>query len=162
MPKQIPLTKGMFAICDDDDYVYLSKFKWYYSGEGYAVMSTYSEGKAVKIRMHRFIIRAEKGQIVDHINFVRTDNRKENLRIVTASVNCQNTPIYGKVKFKGVSYCKKRNKYKAYIRKDRKTFYLGSFSTAFDAAAAYDKKAIELYGQDATTNEKIFSQEHKK
>ena len=48
-----------------------------------------------------------------------------------------------------------RNKYAAFIGKDYKRFYLGSFNNVTDAAKAYDKKAVELYGSDALTNEKL-------
>lgn len=160
--KTIPLTRGLEAIVDDDDWEYLKKFKWYASTQGYAVMSIYSEKKNVKIKMHRFIMQAKKGQIIDHLSKNKLDNRKENLRVATASQNSQNTFSYGSVRLKGVSYDKRRNKYKAYIQKDKKSYYIGSFNTAFEAASAYDRMAIQLFGIDASTNEKIFTQNLKK
>ncbi len=42
--------------------------------------------------LHRFIMHAEPGQIVDHQNWNGLDNRKANLRIVTNSQNMQNRP----------------------------------------------------------------------
>lgn len=41
--------------------------------------------------LHRFIMNAEKGQIVDHINFNTLDNRRSNLRFVTAKESANHT-----------------------------------------------------------------------
>ena len=40
--------------------------------------------------MHTFIKKTPKGKVVDHINNDRTDNREENLRVVTVSENNRN------------------------------------------------------------------------
>jgi hypothetical protein len=45
-----------------------------------------------------------------------------------------------------------RNKWGAEVFKDNQKFYLGSYDTAEDAARAYNKKAKELYGDEAKLN----------
>lgn len=44
--------------------------------------------------LHRFIVGAEKGQIVDHISRDTLDNRRENLRFCTAAQNGFNSKLY--------------------------------------------------------------------
>ena len=80
--KTIELTKDYVAVVDDDDYDNLRKYSWCYS-HGYAV--SYINGKLV--RMHRFILDYYGDQDIDHINNNGLDNRKENLRIVSRTIN---------------------------------------------------------------------------
>ena len=109
--------------------------------------------------MHRFIMKAERGQIVDHINGNTLDNRKENLRIVTAQQNSQNrlrTVSPGKTSnFKGVSWNKQRQKWFAGIRADGVTHRLGFFDDEIEAALAYDAAAKIHHGEYARTNEQM-------
>jgi hypothetical protein len=53
---------------------------------------------------------------------------------------------------KGCSWCASKQKWRAQIAKDYKNYPLGFFEDKFDAARAYDAKAIELFGPDARTN----------
>ena len=97
---------------------------------------------------------------VDHINGNTLDNRKENLRLCT---NQQNAMHRGKTKnnksgYKGVRYMKKKKgminehskPWQAQIYLNQKQIYLGCYKTPEEAARAYDKKAIELFGEYAT------------
>jgi hypothetical protein len=98
-----------------------------------------------------------KGKEVDHINRNKLDNRRKNLRIVNRSQNCHNRPKYGKSKYRGVYYKSYISKYKtkpfmAYIASNSIRLVIGFFSTAKEAALAYDKKALELYGEYAQLN----------
>lgn len=77
--KQIPLTQGKFAIVDDEDFERVNAFKWQYHCDGYATSQ--------KSKMHRFILNAPKGMVVDHKNHDGLDNRKENIWICTNSQN---------------------------------------------------------------------------
>jgi len=88
-------------------------------------------------------------KVVDHINGDSFDNRVENLRESTTSLNCANRKGWSKSKFKGVY--RRKNRYESGIR-NGKLLFLGSFGTPEEAAEAYDKKAIEIYGASALTN----------
>ena len=153
--REIKLTTGgKFAIVDDDDYEKINKFKWSYKETGYAIRTEYSPLGKKKIAMHRFIMKAPKGLQCDHINGNRLDNRKENLRICTSQQNNWNR---GKRKnlssiYRGVHFHKKSNKWTAVIRKGSNVNYLGLFINETDAAIAYNKKAVVLFGEYARLN----------
>jgi len=99
--KFINISKGMKAIVDDDNYKYLKQFSWYYSKSGYAFrrLKTFYKDKQKHLSMHREImaedIRKSKNKklVVDHINKNKLDNRKENLRLVTQSINALNCKV---------------------------------------------------------------------
>lgn len=94
---------------------------------------------------------------VDHINLDRFDNRIHNLREATRSQNCANTgiPSHNTSGFKGVSRIKRNGKWGARISCDGTPYHLGTFQTAGEAAAAYDRAAILLFGSFARTNAMI-------
>jgi hypothetical protein len=59
----------------------------------------------------RYILKAKKGQIVDHINRNPLDNRRENLRIVNARQNVLNRRMRSNTGYIGVSRIPDRKKY---------------------------------------------------
>jgi hypothetical protein len=75
---------------------------------------------------------------IDHINNIKDDNRIVNLRLVTRKQNMQNVLAHkhNTSGFKGVSWHKPKNKWRAYIFVDYKQLYLGLFETKEAAAAA--------------------------
>lgn len=77
-------------IIDFDDYEKIKDMCWSLSDHGYIKNSSKTNGN---ISLHRFIMNCKKGEIVDHINRNRLDNRKENLRIVSCSQNNYNQSI---------------------------------------------------------------------
>lgn len=94
--KAVPLTKGLFALVDEEDFDKVSAFKWCASLESrgtkyYAVRWDYSVKPAQKVRMHRFVLGlgafAKDGVVVDHLNDDSLDNRKENLKLCRQDEN---------------------------------------------------------------------------
>lgn len=154
--KGIPLSMGKFAIVDNGDYDYLNRYRWYTAKD----CNTFYARKNIigtTIPMHRVIVGAIEGQIVDHINGNGLDNRKCNLRIVTNSQNAMNQGISknNTTGYKGVDYRKKENKFRARIKNNGTEYSLGYFNTAQEAADAYDIKAKELFGEFAKTNKDL-------
>lgn len=140
--KLIELTKGHFAIVDDQDFELLNKLKWQASGPKsnnafYAV----SRGG---IRMHRIIMDCPEDMIVDHINGNGLDNRRSNLRIGTQSLNCVNRKRTPGANLRGAR--KKKNRWQAYIKIHGKQKSLGYFSTEIEAHNAYMAAAAKEYG----------------
>ena len=81
------------------------------------------DGKPVTILMHRAILKTPKGVETDHINRDKLDNRRENLRRSTRSLNCLN-----KRPEQGVYLDKRSGKWKAAVTIDGFRKYLGTFS----------------------------------
>lgn len=97
-----------------------------------------------KIQAHKLVWLYIHGYIpkeIDHINMNRSDNRLSNLREVTHQQNCYNFPLFknNTSGYKGVSFIKKLNKFRAYIVKDNKQICIGLFKTAIDASNAYNE-----------------------
>ena len=159
--KQIPLTRGKFAIVDDADFEKLNRYNWYafrsYGNTFYAVRSIcLPNGKWRLIFMHRVILNLEYGdkRQGDHRNNNSLDNRRDNLRICTNRQNSQNsrpnkscTSVY-----KGVSWSKDRHKWVAQIKTQDKQTNLGRYVSEIEAARAYDVAAIKCFGEFAHTN----------
>lgn len=105
------------------------------------------------VYLHRFILNFPKGK-VDHIDGNPLNNRRSNLRVCTQQENTMNKrgSKSSSSKFKGVSWLKRDKRWYACINKNYKTYAIGYFKNEVDAAKAYDKKAIELFGQFAKTN----------
>ncbi len=99
--------------------------------------------------LHHLILPKKKGFEVDHINRDVMDNRRENLRYVTSSQNGMNR---GMMKsntsgYRGVTWDKKTEKWRARIGLNGKQIWLGYFDDIEEAATAYKKKALELFEQ---------------
>lgn len=153
MAKEIPLTQGKVAIVDDEDFEWLSRYKWCYTKAGYAVRASRINGKRRTVYMHREILQAPAGLEVDHINGDKLDNRRSNLRIVTKQQNMFNQrPRKGSSRYKGVTWFSRTQKWRAFIKIDGKFRSLGYFDDEKEAALAYDRAARELFGEYAKTN----------
>ena len=154
--KLIPLTRGLFAIVDSDDFEYLNQWKWhaqYASGIYYAYrsLSRKSGFYDKKLPMTRIILSVLPTLFIDHKNGNTLDNRKENLRICNRSQNNANKIMTtNKHKFKGIFSHSKG--FVARVEFKAKRIYCGYFKTAEEAAKGYDKKALELFGEFACLN----------
>lgn len=157
--KMIPLSGlvgyGRYAIVDDDVFDYLSQFMWSMDNYGYANRATKLEKNIWRPRrMHHDIIPNKKGQIVDHKNRNRLDNRRDNLRVCNSKESIRNRGLNknNSTGYKGVYLNKKKNKYQAYITVDRVHIYLGAYDNPIDAAKAYDRSATDNFGEFAFLN----------
>lgn len=159
--KQIQLTKGQVAIVDDDDYAFLSQFKWH-AHWSKGSKSFYALKGHKGMPMHRLIMGNPEGMLVDHDNHNTLDNRKENLRVCTKSQNCKNRKknvtqngVQTSSKYKGVSIHPESGKWRALLQVDGKSVSLGLYFSEEDAALAYDRGARKHFGEFAQTNFEI-------
>jgi len=151
--KRIKLSQGKFAIVDDEDYEILNKLKWCVSHK-YA----WHPGKRVKgkprlgVFMHRFILKATKGEQIDHIDGNGFNNCRSNLRRCTAS---QNTINRGPQKnnatgYKGVVL--EYGKYPVAKICVRGKHFVVRCKTIQEAAAEYNRLAVKHHGEFARLN----------
>ena len=103
-----------------------------------------------RIVMERILGRPlEKNELVDHINGNRYDNQRDNLRVATARQNVMNRKV-GKnntTGYKGVTWNKRRQMFRADIKFEGHSRTIGYFDTALEAHEAYCEKAKELFGE---------------
>ena len=134
------------ALIDIEDIDIIKDYKWSIDGNG--AVANGSVGK-----LHRFVLRAKDiKKEVDHWNRNPLDCRKSNLREITHSLNIHNSKTWkhntsGTV---GVTWDKRRKKWKAAIRVNYKVLSLGSYTDIHDAIIARknaEKKLlpIEIY-----------------
>jgi hypothetical protein len=147
---------GKVALVDDDDYEHLSRFKWY-ALKGWNTFYAFrnikrEDGKWRLLFMHREIVNTPKGILTDHKDHNGLNNQKRNLRNCTNQENQYNQRARGcSSKYKGVSSLGRGKGWRATIKKGE-TLHIGSYRTEQDAALAYNKKAVELFGEFANLN----------
>ena len=179
--KEIPISNNHIILVDDDDYEAAVKYKWTLSlkaRNSYQVC-TFSKGKGIPYKgvSYKRLILGLESKWTLFKNGNPLDLRKENIMVFNTisefiSVigkrpkkkgNELNTAISKaaqgktgstkKTTYIGVRYePKNQHKWHSIIKYNWKNYYLGSFTKEEDAALAYDRKALELYGPDATVN----------
>jgi hypothetical protein len=155
--KSIELTRGYKTLVDDEDYDELNRYLWHAhdSGKTYIYACRLDHKSGMMIYMHRYIMRAPPHLTVDHRDKNTLNNTRSNLRLADKRQQSANSKKYTGCysKYKGVSKMTRSPKWWAYIRVDGKTKHLGLFVSEKDAARAYNKAAIEGFGEFATLND---------
>lgn len=156
----VPLTKGFSAVIDASDWPLVSQFQWRVDlprqnkcKTAYAIATVRTpESTYHTIRMHRVILGAGRGQLVDHIDGNGLNNVRSNLRFATQSQQMANAPSRSKIGYKGVSPTTNGKRWRSLIRVNGVTYRLGHFDTPEEAARAYDEAALEHFGEYAFLN----------
>lgn len=173
---EITLRTGELCLIDDKDVDLVRSIKsvWRYTHNGRTGNKCYvravikdrdESGKfhCSTMYLHRLIMRATKGQIVDHINCDTLDNRRCNLRFATGSINSMNqkkrkASTFGgscSSRFKGVTIIGrlKTKKWRAMIHINQEgRLHLGYFESELEAAFAYDLASLEYHGEFGRRN----------
>jgi hypothetical protein len=165
----IQLTRGKNSLVDARDYAEMSGYRWHTQqatvrDHYYAVRSKRRDRVRTIHRLHREIAMRTHGDFpravqVDHKNRDSLDNRRENLRLSDPSTNranakktsCRETSS----QFKGVFRLKGGGLWLAVIQKDKRKHRLGYYESEADAARAYNRTAVEMFGEFARINEGV-------
>lgn len=142
----------LYCYLEDELLFFTEKKNWYLfkglsvtkSADGYSAVRKGTE----RIFTHRLICHAKEGDIVDHINRNKKDNRLTNLRITNKSVNAFNSKLRtdNTSGVRGVWYRKDTDKWTAEIMKDGKKYALGCFETKDEAIRARKEAEVKHYG----------------
>jgi hypothetical protein len=147
--KEIQLTHGKVAIVDDNMYEELSKYKWNavrtQSGVWHAMCT---------LVMHRVVIKAPVGSVVDHIDRDGLNNIKENLRITTVAGNAANRAKKKSSQYIGVTKIANKGgtRWRAYIVVDGGYVCVGHYLDEETAARQRDQAALSEIGADVELN----------
>lgn len=145
---KIPLGRsGKFAEIDDCDYDKVSHCAWYlYKDSGLE----YARNKD-RERMHRVILEAKPGQLVDHKNGNGLNNKRDNIRIATYSENNANRKSGSRSSSNYLGVSKRFYGYVAICKKNGK-IEKKCCKTEIEAAKTYNEMAIRLHGEFARLN----------
>lgn len=130
---------------DTEDETLLSAHGWHVDGNGY-VRATID---GVIVYLHRLIMCAKEGEVVDHRNGDTADNRRENLRVCTQAQNSRNARISRRNTsgLKGVSWHAPRALWRARVFCEGRTVHSSYHVHMCDAEDAV-RKARTLAHKD--------------
>ena len=156
--REIPLTQGLVALVDDEDYDKVCAYTWQAVTNGvdwYAVCTIYeADGAQWPLRMHRLIMDAPDDMEVDHVDHNTLDCRRNNMRLATHGQNMANRRMpqgENGSGYRGV-YMTTSGKWRAQIKSQGVIHQLGSYDTPEEAAMAWDEAALEMHGAFARLN----------
>lgn len=154
----IRLTQGYSTLVDEASLLELSRYRWCADvrpGGVYAITGT---GGLMR-RMHRLLCGAAGKQRADHWNGDTLDNRIANLRVCSPAQNNTNTRKISHRKgmepvsrFKGVSRNCTATRWVARIVVAGRDTHIGAFDSEEEAARAYDRAAVQHFGEFACLN----------
>jgi ElaB/YqjD/DUF883 family membrane-anchored ribosome-binding protein len=147
-------SKNEEIIVDEDSYSELINFKWYLTSRN-NMSYAHSRINGKLYSMHRYVMKYDGKEIVDHINNDTLDNRKCNLRICTYAQNGMNKKVSKNSTSEYIGVSKNKYGYYSRITVDGKILYLGTYKDEIDAAKARDIATLKYFGEHGNLNFKI-------
>lgn len=148
---------GLEAIIDLDDLDRVSSGIWYVYYDRSSTGLVYAHGRvgssAHPIRLHRFIMDAPKGVVIDHQNHNGLDCRKQNLRYCTTAQNGQyrsGPPRDNTSGVRGVYWKKRDQKWMAQVGVNGARVHVGVFDCLQEAEQATIEARRRLHGEFAS------------
>lgn len=157
---------------------YISKKDYYITKEkiltskptnrGYIRASLYGN-KNIKISIHQLVAISffdfiPNGQelVVNHKNFIKTDNRKLNLEIITNRENSNKKHLKSSSDYTGVSFDINSQKFTSHIFINRRLRHLGVFNTEKEASQYYENALLAIKnGTEILVKKPNFSSKYK-
>ena len=137
--KKLRIASESIILLDDDIYNSVPHTGWWINSYGYAVrQKRISNNKRKNIYIHHLVLPKIVGFDIDHINRNKLDNTRLNLRYATRSQNILNMDVKNNNTsgFKGVSWSKQHQKWRAFIYGGKNRKELGLFSNIREAIEA--------------------------
>ncbi len=160
----IPLGDGFEALIFDRHKEKAANFYWRHKiTRKKNVVKHYAEASVIEelrekygkyTSLHRVVADAPKDTEVDHKDGNGLDCRDFNLRLANSSQNSSNRHYQNSTGYRGVVRrlrCKNKP-FAAQIEKDGKNRFIGGFVTAIEAAIAYNREALRVFGDFAILN----------
>ena len=143
--------KAYLVKVNNSTFEWASQLRWILN-RGYVFLSTSSHYPNER-RLHRLIMKAQKGQEIDHKDGNPLNNLISNLRIATRAQNQQNRKLHknNTSGFKGV--VKTPFGWRAQLRINGKLKYFGHYTTKEVAALAYNEASKNHFGQYGRLNQ---------
>ena len=138
----VSIGNGHSVLVDAEDVGLVHAHTWTIHRKGYAETCIKNEGRWTTQRLHRMIVSAPKGVIVDHINHDTFDMRKVNLRCVTSSQNSQNRRGASSVSSTGIRnvyWFKGIQRFCVELQVDGKNKRFGTYKTLEEARVVADE-----------------------
>lgn len=143
-----------FGLVEERDLPKVLKHRWR-AFKPRKVCYAYTSVKRDALYMHNLIMGTSRGIEIDHRNRNGLDNVRKNLRKSDRSTNSCNRPANrnNTSGYKGVTFDRRYGKWRSVIGLNNKTYFLGYFKTAKEAARAYNRGAVKHHGSFAYLNE---------
>lgn len=162
--KEIPGYEGLYAISSQGDVFSVKRgkmLKQSLNTPGYFFVCLYKDGMRKHLLTHRlvattFLPNDKNNKFVDHVDGNTTNNNVINLRWCNYSQNTCNSKKTTRTcssLYKGVSLVKSSGKWRVSVSENGKRKNRGHFENEKDAAIAYNKIAVEIYGGFARLND---------
>ncbi len=144
----VTLTKGYVAIIDAADVPLVDGKNWCAVVGRRTVYASRKVAERIEL-LHRVIMAALYGMVVEHLDGDGLDCRRENLRLATHAQNTYNQRLArnNTSGFKGVSWNNRAGRWRAEITAGGKTMNLGYFVYIDDARAAYADASKRYHGK---------------
>lgn len=146
-------SKGEKFYFDKEDYDLIKDYHWFLDGKhGNYVVANYKE---TTVKFHRIVMKVTDSKIdIDHINHDTTDNRKENLRVVSRSQNNANIGLrkHNTSGCTGVAWHSTRKQWISRISYNNKCIFLGWFNDYEEAVKARKEAEEKYFGEYSYDN----------
>jgi len=154
--RTIPVANARDAKCDEQDYAFLSLFKWRLNHHTSLWTYPKTDVAGIEFYMHQLVVLVGHKTKINHRDRDTFNNCRANLRIASVSqvqaTKCKNSKVPCTSIYKGVMRRKRETKWCASIKVSKVRRALGYFDTEEAAARAYDRAAFETWGEFAWLN----------